>query len=287
MKGQGPDGMSDWGATLSTILSDLELARRLEEAESFAAEAFVRQVAVRRPDADLAVEDVVGGRAVYAGAGSPLTEAKAIGLHGPVTEADLDRMEAVFFPRGESSRVVVCPLADPSMVQGLGRRGYRLSHFENILVLPLQRDDPEPPPTPGIDVRPVGPGEVDLYARVVAPNFVGEGESVEDVVEMAATMSGVEHAASFLARIDGQPVGGGAVFIHRGLALLAGAATLPPFRNRGVHAALHHARLALARHSGCDLAAQGALPGSTSQRNAERRGLRVAYTRAILVRDPA
>ena len=32
--------------------------------------------------------------------------------------------------------------------------------------------------------------------------------------------------------------------------------------------------------------AQAAQPGSTSQRNAERRGLRVAYTRAVLVRDP-
>ena len=94
------------------------------------------------------------------------------------------------------------------------------------------------------------------------------------------------HTSAFLAFIDDHPAGGGAILIHRGVALLAGAATLPPYRNRGVHAALHHARLALARRSGCDLAAQGAQPGSTSQRNAERRGLRVAYTRAILVRDP-
>jgi hypothetical protein len=99
-------------------------------------------------------------------------------------------------------------------------------------------------------------------------------------------MLGIKHASSFLALIDGEAVGGGAVFIHRDLALLAGAATLPPYRNRGVHAALHYARLDFALRSGCDLAAQGAEPGSTSQRNAERRGLRVAYTRAILVREP-
>jgi GNAT superfamily N-acetyltransferase len=269
------------------MLTDLELARRLEEAESFAAAAFARETARLRPDADVVIEEVVGGLAVYSGAGSPLTEAKAIGLHGPLTEADLDRMEAVFFSRGESCRVVVCPLADPSMVEGLGRRGYRLSGFENILFMPLHRDDPEPTPAPGIEVRPVEPGEEVLYARVVAPNFVGPGESIEAVLEMAATMIGVEHAVSFLARIDGEAVGGGAVWIHRGLALFAGAATLPPYRNRGVHAALHHARLAFARRSGCDLAAQGAHPGSTSQRNAERRGLRVAYTRAMLVRDPS
>src|SRR4051812_39348692 len=130
---------------MTSGLADLELARRLEEAEAFAAEAYVRQLTRRRPGADVAVEEVAGGRAVFAGAGSPLTETKAIGLRGPVTEADLDRMEAVFFGRGEPSRVVVCPLADPSLVEGLDRRGYRLSYFENILALPLGRDDPEPP----------------------------------------------------------------------------------------------------------------------------------------------
>ncbi len=106
-------------------------------------------------------------------------------------------------------------------------------------------------------------------------------------LEMTVTMLAAEHSSAFLAFIGGEPVGGGAVLIHRGLALLAGAATLPAYRNRGVQGALHHARLTLARRSGCDLAAQGAQPGSTSQRNAERRGFRVAYTRAILVRQPA
>ncbi len=267
-------------------MTDLELARRLEEVEAFTAESYARELARRRPQADVAIEEVAGGRAVFAGAGSPLTETKAIGLHGPVTDADLDRMEAVFFGRGEPCRVVVCPLADASLVEGLGRRGYRLSGFENILVLPLSPDDPEPPPIPGIEIRPLGPKEHELYANVVAPNFVGPAGSIDETLEMMATMLGMEHALSFLAFIEGVPVGGGSVLMHQNLALLAGAATLPPYRNRGVHAALHHARLALARRSGCDLAAQGAHPGSTSQRNAKRRGLRVAYTRAFLVREP-
>jgi GNAT superfamily N-acetyltransferase len=268
------------------MFTDLKLAERLEEVEAFTAAAYVRRLAQRRPGVDIAVEEVAGGVAVFAGAGSPLSETKAVGLHGPVTDEDLDRMENVFFIRGEPSRVVVCPLADPSLVEGLGRRGYRLSHFENILVMPLDADDAETPRNQGIDVRPVGPDEAELYAQVVAPNFVEPGEPVDEMIEMALTMLGVEHTTSFLAWIDGQPAGGGAVIVRRGLALFAGAATLPPFRNRGVHAALHHARLAYARQNGCDLAAQGAQPGSTSQRNAERRGLHVAYTRALLIREP-
>jgi GNAT superfamily N-acetyltransferase len=277
---------SYWKQDLVTMFTDLKLAERLEEVEAFAAGAYVRRLARRRPGIDIAAEEVAGGLAVFVGAGSPLSETKALGLHGPVTDLDLDRMENVFFSRGEPSRVVVCPLADPTLVAGLGRRGYRLSHFENMLCMPLDSGDRETPSTTGIEVRPVGPDEADLYARVVGPNFVEPGEPAEEIIDMALTMLGAEGSVSFLAWIDGQAVGGGAVIVHRGLALFAGAATLPPFRNRGVHAALHHVRLAYARQSGCDLAAQGAQPGSTSQRNAERRGLRVAYTRALLIREP-
>jgi GNAT superfamily N-acetyltransferase len=272
---------------LDTMFTDLKLAQRLEDVEAFAAGAYVRRLAARRPGVDIAALEVAGGLAVFAGAGSPLSEAKALGLHGPVTDTDLDRMENVFFSRGEPSRVVVCPLADPSLLEGLGRRGYRLSHFENILTMPLDAGHIESEGAPGIEVRPVGPDEADLYARVVGPNFVALGEPADEIIDMALTMLGAEGSQSFLAWIDGQAVGGGAVIERSGLALLAGAATLPPYRNRGVHAALHHARLAHARRSGCDLAAQGAQPGSTSERNAGRRGLRVAYTRALLIREPA
>jgi GNAT superfamily N-acetyltransferase len=197
-------------------------------------------------------------------------------------------MEAVFFRRGESSRVVVCPLADSSLIEGLGRRGYRIASFEDILTMPPGRYEPEPSTTPLIEVRQTDPAaEAELYARVVAPNFVPAVESTDSLMETMANMLAVPHVSSFLACIDGEAVGGGALFIHRGLALLAGAATLPAYRNRGVHAALHRARLEFAIRLGCDLAAQGAQPGTTSHRNAERRGLRVAYTRALLVRDPA
>jgi GNAT superfamily N-acetyltransferase len=274
------------GLPMTTMLSDLALARRLEEAESFASETFALHFSRRRPEVGAAAEPIAGGRAVYAGPGSPLSEAKAMGLHGPVTEADFDRLEAFYFNRREPCRVFVCPMADRSLIEGLGRRGYRLSAFENFLAMPLVPDAAEPPATPGIEIRPVDPDEADLYARVVAPNFVGPEGPTPEVHDLTASMFGMGHASAFLAYVDGDPAGGGAVLIHGGVALLAGAATLPPHRNRGVHAALHHARLALARRSGCDLAAQGAEPGSTSQRNAERRGLRVAYTRAVLVREP-
>jgi GNAT superfamily N-acetyltransferase len=272
---------------MTTILCDLNLARRLEETESFASEIFARSFSRRRPEVGVAVEPLAGGRAVFAGPGSPLTEAKGMGLYGPVTEGDLDQLEAFYFKRREPCKVFVCPLADPSLVEGLGRRGYRLCGFETFLAMALDPQAAESSPPSGIEIRHADPDAAAFYASVVGPNFAGPEGLTEDLSEMIASMFGMECSTGFLAYIDGQPAGGGAVLIHGGVALLAGAATLPEYRNRGVHAALHHARLALARRFGCDLAAQSASPGSTSQRNAERRGLHVAYTRAILVRDPA
>jgi predicted acetyltransferase len=63
------------------------------------------------------------------------------------------------------------------------------------------------------------------------------------------------------------------------VALLAGASTIPESRRQGAQLALLDNRLRYAAEQGCDLAMMCALPGSASQRNAERQGFRIAYTR--------
>ena len=57
------------------------------------------------------------------------------------------------------------------------------------------------------------------------------------------------------------------------------ASTVPEGRKQGAQLALLDARLRYAAEHGCELAMMGALPGSASQRNAERQGFRIAYTR--------
>ena len=46
--------------------------------------------------------------------------------------------------------------------------------------------------------------------------------------------------------------------------------------------ALIHARLSAAAAKGCLMATASTLPGSLSQRNYERAGFRVAYTKAVM-----
>ena len=68
--------------------------------------------------------------------------------------------------------------------------------------------------------------------------------------------------------------------MHEGVALFGGAATVPEVRRRrGLQAALLNERMRYAAEHGCDLAMMVAEAGSNSQRNAERKGFRVAYTR--------
>ena len=67
--------------------------------------------------------------------------------------------------------------------------------------------------------------------------------------------------------------------IRDDVALLAGASTVPECRRQGAQLALLDARLRYAAGQGCTIAMMCALPGSGSQRNAEREGFRVAYTR--------
>jgi predicted acetyltransferase len=70
------------------------------------------------------------------------------------------------------------------------------------------------------------------------------------------------------------------------VAQLAGAATAPAHRRRGIQSALLATRLADATAAGCDVAVITTQPGSKSQRNAQRAGFDLLYTRAVLVRQP-
>jgi GNAT superfamily N-acetyltransferase len=73
--------------------------------------------------------------------------------------------------------------------------------------------------------------------------------------------------------------------LFEGIAQLAGAATLPEHRRRGIQGALLAARLEAACRAGCELATVTTQPGSKSQENVQKQGFELLYTRAILVKE--
>jgi predicted GNAT family acetyltransferase len=66
---------------------------------------------------------------------------------------------------------------------------------------------------------------------------------------------------------------------------LCGAGTLADYRGRGLQTALLRARMQAAVEAGCDFAVVVTQGGTTSQRNAERLGFRVAYSKATVIKQ--
>jgi N-acetylglutamate synthase-like GNAT family acetyltransferase len=115
----------------------------------------------------------------------------------------------------------------------------------------------------------------------------GFSEHIPVDEEVFGGFASLPGALSFLARIDGEVVGGcgGRIIPEARIAALFGTATLPEFRQRGVQSALIALRLHEASKAGCEYAVVSTNPGSGSQRNMERRGFRVAYTKLVMTRD--
>lgn len=264
-------------------LIDLALARRLERTEASANAAFVRARARLQPESGATWTDVAGAYAMFDGADSILTQTFGLGLFDDVGEAEFDALEAFFELRGAEVHHEISPLAAPALLPHLNGRGYLPVEFTSVLFRPVAGTSAPAPADGGLRVRRIEADEADeadVWARVAAEGWSSEGaELAAFVLEMGRISARAERAFCFLAELDGQAVGAGGLSLGEGVALLAGASTVPEARRQGAQRALLQARLRFAAEQGCELVMMGAQPGSASQRNAERQGFRVAYTR--------
>jgi len=263
------------------VVADLALARRLESAEGRANVAFVESRARCDPSVGATWREVAGALAMFDGAGSPCTQTFGLGLSAPADDAALAELEAFFASRGAEVFHEVCPLVGPELLARLADRGYRPVELTSVTFQPL--DAPaaaDEPADASITVRRTGPDETRLWAATAARGWATEGAHLEAFMqsfgEVSASAAGT---VCFVAERDGEAVAAAALAMHGGVALLAGASTCPEWRGLGAQGALLRARLRHAAAAGCDLAMLCAAPGGPSQRNAERAGFRIAYTR--------
>lgn len=263
----------------------LDLARRLDRAEiDFCA------LAAGAGAADgVASLEIAGGRALCSVAGSPLNKVLGLGLGAAVEDADLDAIEAFYDERGIPVQIELCPLASPGLAARLTRRGYELQAFENQLA---RRLDAGPGPEPDLHVTAVTPDLDEVWLRVVSTGFAtADGSAAappppDAVDRIQVVMRGFVHpdVERMLVWVDGEPAGGASAFVIDGVLGVAGTSTLPGYRRRGVQQAA--VAYALDRGAGrAGLAMTTTEPGSISQRNFERFGFQVVYTRAIFVLD--
>ena len=263
------------------IFSDKTLSQKLERAEARSNAAFVEARARIQPESGATWMEMAGAYAMFDGIESPLTQTFGLGISDEVTGDDLNRIEDFFKERGAPVFHEVSPLADASLFALLNERGYEPIEFTSVMYRTLEGEINLGLPTnQKIKTRIIRANESKLWARTSANGWATEMEGLAEFMfefgQISATCAG---GFPFLAELEGEPISTGMLFVYDNAALLAGASTVPEGRRQGAQSALLDARLRFAAEQGCQLAMMGALPGSQSQKNAEKNGFRIAYTR--------
>src|ERR1700691_758565 len=114
---------------------DLDLARRVEMAEANAGRACAEACQRLHPEYSVAIEEIAGGVAVFAGIDSPITQAIGVGLHGPVSDAEVDALGEFFYSRNAPAAIELCPLVDMSLYDKCAARNYHLLEVSSVLLL--------------------------------------------------------------------------------------------------------------------------------------------------------
>ncbi|MBV8672068.1 MAG: GNAT family N-acetyltransferase [Acidobacteriaceae bacterium] len=263
------------------VFADLELARRLEPAEGSACRGFAEARARLDPSSGAAWIECAGAWAVFDGVDSPVTQSFGLGIFEEPTSESMDRIERFFLDREVAVMHEVCPLAGIVTLDLLCARGYRPLEVSSVLYQPVMGAvESSPDGDAAIHVRAIAPDEAALWASIHARGWAYDHPEYRDFLEDFGMLSaGREQSVCFLAELNGEPGAAGVLCLYGGVALFGGAATIPEMRRRGLQAALLQGRMRYAREHGCDLAMMVAEAGSQSQRNAERTGFRIAYTR--------
>jgi hypothetical protein len=285
------------------LFVDSVLARRLELAEAEGGASCGFALARERPDSGAAVETIAGGRAVFTGIGSPLSQATGVGLDGLVTAQEFARLEDFFFSRGVAVNVETSPHADASLFTHYAKNGYGATEFTSVLVRRVEVSGSDDfvgegrqsgdwrsrenlgSDSAGVVIEEVPAAQKDLWVRTVCTGFAEHYAVTDELMEVMGLFGSTSGSSLFLAKVDGAVAGGGALFVRDGIAGLFGASTLMEFRRRGVQRELIRVRTDTARRAGCEIALTFARPGSVSERNLLRNGFAVAYTRTKYTRE--
>lgn len=262
-------------------------AIRLERAAAACSAEVAVAMARLDPSSGASVQKIAGGLSIFAGKGSPLTQGLALGLAGPVTDKDLDALEAHLCPDGSGAhQLELSPFVDPSLPALLGRRGFRVQEWQLVWTRPVPSEPQQPPPA-GLRVERVRPGQEELCLRTILAGFLETEEVPPEMVALMLPSASAAQHESYLAWLGEEPIGGASLSWADGVAFVNGSGVRPAFRRNGAQGALIRARLDRARELGCAVACSSTLPGTASRRNMERHGFRVEYPKLVMLRDVA
>jgi GNAT superfamily N-acetyltransferase len=265
---------------------DKAFARRLEACEEMPQVLYARAFQESRPQVGAEEQEICGGHMVFAGLGSPIGRATGLGLDRPLTENDLDQVEHFYREKGAPAQLDLCPLHEPEVFEMCRKRGYSIAELNNVLYRRLDASLNSPDPPVGCTIRRGRTEEARALGAIVENAFFPDGppQAFQDLLTPLYRMEG---AITFAAEVDGKTVacGAGLVISEHGVFAICGAGTAAEFRRRGLQTALLHGRLSAAARAGCEYAVVVTQGGTISQRNCERLGFRMAYSKVTVVRE--
>ena len=266
--------------------ADQLLAQRLEAIDLQSNAAYAAAKAAFAPESRSCVLAVGDGVALYAGSNSPISRVHGLGMQQAVDATQLDAAEAFFGARGVATNIDLCPLAHPSLLHGLRSRQYSVLTFKHVWWRTLQAHPhgfPGQPETRArVRVELVTSATARLWAQVVATSFAGSSNVEQADIDIPGVIPYKANTVCFLAWIGDEAAGGGALSMHDGTAICYSTSVRPGLRRLGIQTALLNTRLDHARDQGCDLAVIQTTPGSASQRNVQRHGFQLAYTKPTM-----
>lgn len=266
---------------LPSIFAGTILSQKLERTEAKCNTSFVEARARLSPEIDAEWIEVGGAYAMFDGVESPLTQTFGLGVFEETTHEHLNEIEAFFKRHNAPVFHEVSPTADASHLHLLNERGYQPVELSTVLYQKISKEYLINQPTSGyIQTRIIKPGEEKIWAKTSADGWRTEAPQLSDFMfnfgQISAQCAG---GFPFIAEIEHQPIATGMLFMFDGVANLAGASTISEGRRKGAQSALLNARLRFAAENGCELAMMCANPGSQSQKNAQKNGFQIAYTR--------
>ena len=221
--------------------------------------------------------DVGDSYAIFAGNGSPLTQGG-----GSFSSTELEAIQAFYSRHACGWEAIVTPFTSVDSFNRLLSLGATAMNWETVLTRDLG-DLPSEDIGGGRFVE-AEAGTLSVWSEVGRRGFFGE-ESNPVAEELARVLEHMTGYRRYIGYLDDEPAGAAAMSIRDGVVFLGGMATLPKFRRRGLQTAAIARRLRDALGI-ADLATMGAVPGSSSQRNAERLGFQVAWTQLSLYVPP-
>jgi hypothetical protein len=261
-------------------MADIRLVELVEQAEARNAIACAASHA-RLKGRRAKVQPFNSGYLVSAGPGSAPTAVGA-GRRGRLSSAEVAAMEEFFDSHSTGGSIPLCPRTSSDLHRQLHELGYRGCDVMSVMAcvpsaaktLPHRRE---------VVIEPVRIGTQSLWERTVSAGFEGVDHLDGDRAMCGKVITAIPEVFCYLARCpSGEPLGGAAMIRYGRVAIFFGDSTLPRARGRGVHKELIRRRLLTAKTLNCDLATALTVPGSVSERNYERSGFEVAYTRLAL-----